>query len=147
MEVSVIKSWTVTFSQYKLCVDYPVHTFRTQRQLIHFKRLFSTPDTKIIGHFPFFCSHPWKLWRKSKKQWNYRYFRLVAIALDQLCPTRGPRAAWDPVNGFVRPSLGFRCSKSILRTDNLSLLWYPWSWHFWCRWSSVPLYHVCYHCS
>jgi len=21
------------------------------------------------------------------------------------------------------------------------------SWHFCYRWSSVPLYHVCYHCS
>jgi len=25
--------------------------------------------------------------------------------------------------GFVQPSLGFQCSKSILYTDNLSLLW------------------------
>jgi len=49
-----------------------------------------------------------------------------------------------PVKGFVQPSLGFRRSKNILHTDNLSLLWY---WHFWCRWSSVPLYDVCYHCS
>jgi len=31
-----------------------------------------------------------------------------------------PRAACGPVEGFVRPSLGFRCSKSILDIDNLS---------------------------
>jgi len=36
------------------------------------------------------------------------------VALNQLCPTRGP------VEGFVRPSLGLRCSKSIPHTDNLS---------------------------
>ena len=41
--------------------------------------------------------------------------------LDQLCPTRGPPAACGPDEGFVRPSLDFRCSKSILHTDNLSL--------------------------
>ena len=28
-----------------------------------------------------------------------------------------------PVKGFARPCLGFRCSKSILHTDNLSLFW------------------------
>jgi len=33
----------------------------------------------------------------------------------QFCPTRGPG------EGFVRPSLGFRCSTSSLHTDNLSL--------------------------
>jgi len=27
------------------------------------------------------------------------------------------------IEGFVGPSLGFRCSKSILRTDNLSWFW------------------------
>jgi len=32
-----------------------------------------------------------------------------------------PRAACDPFEGFVRPSLGFRCSISIPDTDNLSL--------------------------
>jgi len=37
-------------------------------------------------------------------------------SLNQLCPTRGP------VEGFVRPSLGVRCRKNILHTDNLSLL-------------------------
>jgi len=43
----------------------------------------------------------------------------------QLIPTHGPRVACGPVEGFVRPSLGFRCSKSILqlttcpRFDNL----------------------------
>jgi len=38
-----------------------------------------------------------------------------AVCLIQLCPTRGPG------EGFVRPGLGFRCSKSVLHTDNLSL--------------------------
>jgi len=33
----------------------------------------------------------------------------------QLRPTRGP------IKGFVRPSLGFRCSESILYSDNPSL--------------------------
>ena len=32
-----------------------------------------------------------------------------------------PRPACGPVEGFVRPSLGFRCSKSILYTDK----WQP----------------------
>jgi len=69
------------------------------------------------------------------------------IALNQLCPTRGPRAACGPVKGFVRLSLGFRCSQSILYSDNLFLFWQSWIWHFWCRWSSGQLYHVFYHCS
>jgi len=34
-----------------------------------------------------------------------------------------PWAACGPVEGFVWPSLGFCCSKSILYTGNLSLLW------------------------
>ena len=34
-----------------------------------------------------------------------------------------PRASCGPVEGFVRPSLGFRCSKSKLPFDNLSLFW------------------------
>jgi len=49
----------------------------------------------------------------STYRWNFK-------GLNQLCPTRGP------VEGFVRPSLGVRCSKSILHTDNLSLIWYSW---------------------
>jgi len=32
------------------------------------------------------------------------------------------RAACGPVEGFVWPSLGFPCSKSILHSHNLSLL-------------------------
>jgi len=44
-------------------------------------------------------------------------------ALNQLCPTRGPWAACGPVEGFMRPSLGFCCSKSTLYTDNLSFFW------------------------
>jgi len=43
--------------------------------------------------------------------------------LDQLCPTHSPQAACGPGKGFVRPSLGFRCGKSILHTANLSLFW------------------------
>jgi len=54
--------------------------------------------------------------------------------------------AW-PVEGFVRPSFGFHCSEGILHTDNLSLFWGSWIWHFWYRWSSVPLCHFCFHCS
>jgi len=43
------------------------------------------------------------------------------VLLEQLCPTRGHRAACDSDKGFVQPTLGFRCSKSILHTDNLSI--------------------------
>jgi len=42
---------------------------------------------------------------------------MCLMGLDELCPTRGPG------EGFVRPSLGFRCSKSIVHTDNLFLIW------------------------
>jgi len=38
--------------------------------------------------------------------------RMVQV---QLCPTRGP------VEGFVRPSSGFRCSVGSMHADNLSL--------------------------
>jgi len=31
--------------------------------------------------------------------------------------------ACSPVEGFVRPSLGVCCSKSIIHTHNLSLFW------------------------
>jgi len=46
--------------------------------------------------------------------WTVSYFR-AAIS--------DPRLACGPVEGFVRPSRGLRCSKSILHTDNLSLFW------------------------
>jgi len=39
------------------------------------------------------------------------------ICLKQLCPTHGSPES------FVWSSLGFRCSKIILHTDNLSLFW------------------------
>jgi len=58
-----------------------------------------------------------------------------------------PRSACGPVEGFVRPSLGFHCSKSTLDTDSLSFFWQSWIWHFWFRWSSVPLYRLFHHCS
>ena len=45
---------------------------------------------------------------------------LISKGLDQQCPIR---AACGSVEGFVRPSLGFHCSKSILHTDTLSLFW------------------------
>jgi len=34
-----------------------------------------------------------------------------------------PRATCGPVQGFVQPSLGVGCSKSILQAENLSLFW------------------------
>jgi len=43
--------------------------------------------------------------------------------LNQLCPTRSSQAACGPGKGFVRPALGFCCSRSILHTENLSLFW------------------------
>jgi len=55
------------------------------------------------------------------------------IYLNQRCPTSSPWAACGPGECFVRPSLGFCCSRSILHTDNFSLFWQPWIWHFWCR--------------
>jgi len=73
--------------------------------------------------------------------------RPLGYSLHQLCPARGQRAECGPFEGFVHPSLGLRQSKSILYTDNLSLIWSFWIWHFWCWWSSEPVYHVCYHCS
>jgi len=36
--------------------------------------------------------------------------RSHSVSINQLCPSRGPWAACGPVAGFVRPSLGFRCS-------------------------------------
>jgi len=41
--------------------------------------------------------------------------------LNHLCPIRGPPAACGPVEGFVLPSLGVCCSKSIVHTGNLPL--------------------------
>ena len=43
--------------------------------------------------------------------------------LGQLCPARGPRAACSLVEGFVRPSVGFRCSIGSLNTGNRFLFW------------------------
>jgi len=45
----------------------------------------------------------------------------TSITVDQICPTRGPRAACSPVEVFLLPSLGFLGSKSILHTRNMSL--------------------------
>jgi len=50
-------------------------------------------------------------WKVIAKQ-----FFATNISLDQLCPARGP------VEGFVRPSLGFSCNESILHTDNQSFI-------------------------
>jgi len=41
----------------------------------------------------------------------------INLVLDQLCPTHGP------LEGFVRPSLGFLCGVSCPHTDNLSWFW------------------------
>jgi len=53
------------------------------------------------------------------------------------------RAGMSNPQGFVRPSLDLRCSKCRTYWQPVVIL----IWHFWCRSSSVPLYHVCYHCS
>jgi len=45
----------------------------------------------------------------------------IVEVLNWLCPTCGPWAACG--EGFVQPSLGFCCSKSILHTDNWYLFW------------------------
>jgi len=63
----------------------------------------------------------WKLKLNAEKFLSFTN----SFCLQQLCPTRGPRAACGPVEGFVRPSLGFHCNRSnyILTTchyfDNL----------------------------
>jgi len=62
--------------------------------------------------------------------WIYWY--CSSSHLEQLCPTRGP------VEGFVRPSLGFRCGKSILHADKLSLLLTVLNLTF-LMWSSVTI--------
>jgi len=46
-------------------------------------------------------------------------------ALIQLCATRGPRASCGPGEGFVRPSLGFRCSNS----NGTMVYWFTWRSH------------------
>jgi len=38
---------------------------------------------------------------------------LSTYAIEQLCPNHGPRAACGPVEGFVRPSLGFAIVKLV----------------------------------
>ena len=59
------------------------------------------------------------------------------VWLRQLCPTRGPHLA----------QFSFCGSKSILYTENLSLFWKFWIWHFQCWRSSALPYHDCYHCN
>jgi len=73
------------------------------------------------------------------------FMTLLMQRLGQLYPTRGPHAAHRPSRRFC--AAHFRCSKSILHTDNLSLFRCSWFSHFWCRWYPEPLYRVCYHCS
>jgi len=45
----------------------------------------------------------------------------LQIDLNQLCPTCSPLATCGLIEGSVQPSSGFRYSKSILYSDNLSL--------------------------
>jgi len=60
-------------------------------------------------------------WRPASITMLRRRWKYSRVLLDQLCPTRDPPAACGPVEGFVRPNLGCRYSKSILYSDNLSL--------------------------
>jgi len=48
---------------------------------------------------------------------------VYAVPLMDGLAMSNPRAGCGPVEGFVLPSLGFRCSKSVLHTDNQSLFW------------------------
>jgi len=41
--------------------------------------------------------------------------RHIGLILNHLCSTHGCRSQCGPVKGFVQPSLGLRCSKSILQ--------------------------------
>jgi len=43
------------------------------------------------------------------------------IKISGYVSVSNPRAACGAVDGFMRHRLGFRCSKSMLYTDNLSL--------------------------
>jgi len=64
---------------------------------------------------------------------------LIMYVMYNVVLQRYVQPAGCPVEGFVRSSLGFCCSKCILYTDNLFLFWYFWISHLWCRWSTVPL--------
>jgi len=48
------------------------------------------------------------------------YLLKLTLRLSQLCSIRG--LACGPVKALMRPNLGFRCSKCILHTNNLSFL-------------------------
>jgi len=52
-----------------------------------------------------------------KRVLDYCLLTYHCLSLKQLCPTRGP------VEGFVRPSLGFRCSLSMAYTSALQQQW------------------------
>ena len=52
-----------------------------------------------------FCVRHWRRVDASQCLFHWSY------ELDRLCPTRGLLVACSPVEGFVPPSLGFRCSK------------------------------------
>jgi len=69
-----------------------------------------------------------KSWLKFKNSFNKK----VKINVTKLnvqtslyinAAMSNPRPTCSPDEGFVQPSLGFRCSKSIPHTNNLSLFW------------------------
>jgi len=43
------------------------------------------------------------------------------LQISYVQPAAQSKVLCGPVEGFVRPSLGLRCSKSMLYPDNLSL--------------------------
>jgi len=52
---------------------------------------------------------------------NFEALNCVQVKAESIATVSNPRAAFGSVDGFVRPSLDFRCSKSILYSDNLCL--------------------------
>jgi len=52
---------------------------------------------------------------------NFEALKCMQAKAESAATMSNPRAAFGSAEGFVRPSLGFRCSKSILYSDNLSL--------------------------
>jgi len=63
--------------------------------------------------------HPWVLWKVSQ---GAAARRLGTTELESRPASTKLRAASSPMEGFVRPSLGFRCRIIRLHTDNY---WQP----------------------
>jgi len=79
-----------------------VQLWRKFRSGDSFTRNYWIPNSTIVNVFQ--DSKAWRQFCDITVIWS------LQKGLEQLCPTRGP------VEDFVRPSLDFRCCKSILHT-------------------------------